>query len=179
MADDAAGEVVERSTGPHGEATATFDRTRTYRYRLSRTWDTTGPVLAFVMLNPSTADAEVLDPTVRRCVGFARRWGFGSLEVVNLFAFRATDPRDLLRSAAPVGTANDRTILAAASVADRLVVAWGTRGTHLGRATEVVGLLQAGPVRPLALGTTTHGHPRHPLYVRADTRPAPWTTAGA
>ena len=108
-----------------------------YRYRLSRTWDPTGPVVAFVMLNPSTADAEVLDPTVRRCVGFARGWGFGSLEVVNLFAFRATDPRDLLRAAAPVGAANDRAILDAASAADRVVVAWGTRGTHLGRATEV------------------------------------------
>ena len=161
--------------GPHGQATATFDPTRTYRYRLSRTWDPTGPTLAFVMLNPSTADAEVLDPTVRRCVGFARSWGFGALEVVNLFAFRATDPRDLLLAAAPVGPDNDRAIVDAASAADRVVVAWGIRGTHLGRARAVAALLRATSVRPLALAMTRDGHPRHPLYVRADTRPSRWT----
>ena len=175
MSDGAGVEVVERSTGTHGDATATFDPTRTYRYRLARTWDPTGPVVAFVMLNPSTADAEVLDPTVRRCVGFARAWEFGSLEVVNLFAFRATDPRDLLRADAPVGPANDRAILDAVSVADRVVVAWGARGTHLGRAAAVTGLLRAGPVRPLALATTKDGQPRHPLYLRADTRPSRWS----
>ena len=175
MSECAGDEVVDRSTGPHGDATATFDLTRAYRYRLSRTWDPTGPVVAFVMLNPSTADAEVLDPTVRRCVGFARDWGFGSLEVVNLFAFRATDPRDLLRAAAPVGAANDRAILDAASAADRVVVAWGARGTHLGRAAEVAGQLADSSVRTLALATTNGGQPRHPLYVRADTCPAGWT----
>jgi len=121
-------EAVDRATGPHGVATAVFDPTRTFRYRLSRTWDREGPVVAFVMLNPSTADAEVLDPTVRRCVGFARAWEFGSLEVVNLFAFRATDPRDLLLAAAPVGPDNDQAIVDAASAADRVVAAWGTRG---------------------------------------------------
>jgi len=175
MSDGAGGEVIERSTGIHGDATATFDPTRAYRYRLSRTWDPTGPVVTFVMLNPSTADAEVLDPTVRRCLGFARAWGFGSLEVVNLFAFRATDPRDLLRADAPVGPANDRAILGAVSAADRVVVAWGARGAHLGRAAAVAGLLHAGPSRPLGLGTTKGGQPRHPLYVRADTRPSRWS----
>jgi hypothetical protein len=134
-------------------------------------------VVAFVMLNPSTADAEVLDPTVRRCVGFARAWGFGGVQVVNLFAFRATDPRDLLRAAAPEGPGNDRAILDATSRADRVVVAWGTRGTHRGRASAVAGLLEAGAIRPVTLGTTRDGHPRHPLYVRGDTRPIGWTGA--
>lgn len=127
------------------------------------------------MLNPSTADAEVLDPTVRRCLGFAHDWGFGSIEVVNLFAFRATDPRDLLRAAAPVGAANDRAILDAASAADRVVVAWGAHGTHLGRGAEVAGRLADNSVQTLALATTKGGQPRHPLYVRADTRPSGWT----
>ena len=177
MSDTAGGEVVDRSTGPHGAASATFDPTRAYRYRLSRTWDPTGPVVAFVMLNPSTADAEVLDPTVRRCVGFAHAWGFGSLEVVNLFAFRATDPRDLLRAAAPVGAANDQAILDATRGADRVVVAWGVRGDHLGRADTVAGLLDSASVVPVALATTKDGHPRHPLYVRGDTDPSAWTRA--
>ena len=177
MSETAGDEVVDRSTGPHGVATATFDATRTYRYRLSRTWDPSGPTVAFVMLNPSTADADVLDPTVRRCVGFARDWGFGSLEVVNLFAFRATDPRDLLRADAPVGAANDRAVLDATAGADRVVVAWGARGTHQGRAEVVAGLLSRARVRSVALGTTRDGQPRHPLYVRADRPPAPWKPA--
>jgi hypothetical protein len=177
MSETSGDEVVDRSTGPHGVATATFDATRTYRYRLSRTWDPSGPTVAFVMLNPSTADADVLDPTVRRCVGFALAWGFGSLEVVNLFAFRATDPRDLVRADAPVGPANDRAILDATSTADRVVVAWGARGVHQGRAADVVGLLDTAPVRPLSLGTTRDGHPRHPLYVPADCRPSAWRPA--
>jgi hypothetical protein len=177
MSDTAGPEVVDRATGPHGVATAVFDPTRTFRYRLSRTWDREGPVVAFVMLNPSTADAEVLDPTVRRCVGFARAWGFGGVQVVNLFAFRATDPRDLARAAAPVGAGNDRAILDAASRADRVVVAWGTRGTHRGRASAVAGLLEAAAVRTVALGTTKGGQPRHPLYVRGDTRPVDWIGA--
>ena len=175
MPETAGDEAVDRSTGPHGVATATFDATRAFRYRLSRTWDASGPGVAFVMLNPSTADADTLDPTVRRCVGFARTWGFGSLEVVNLFAFRATDPRDLLRAAAPVGAANDRAIVDAVSAADRVVVAWGARGSHRDRAAEVAVLLEAAMVRPMALGTTRHGQPRHPLYLRADRRPEAWT----
>ncbi len=118
--------VVDRVGGPVATSTATFDPTRTYRFHLSRTWDPAGPVVAFVMLNPSTADAHRLDPTVRRCVGFAAAWGFGALEVVNLFAFRATDPTDLSRCRDPVGTGNDRVVLEVARRADRVVVAWGT-----------------------------------------------------
>ena len=173
----APGCVVDRSTGPEGAATATFDPSRTYRYRLSRAWDPAGPVVAFVMLNPSTADAASLDPTVRRCIGFARAWGFGTLEVVNLFAFRATAPADLVRAPEPVGVGNDRAIVDAVRRADRVVVAWGTRGTHLGRGGAVSALLGSCRVRPVALGTTRDGHPRHPLYVRGDTASEPWLPA--
>ena len=171
------GWVVDRSSGPHGVASATFDATRTYRYRLTRAWDPGSPVVAFVMLNPSTADADHLDPTVRRCVGFARDWGFGALEVVNLFAFRATAPADLVRAPEPVGVGNDRAIVDAVRRADRVVVAWGTRGTHLGRGVAVSALLGSCRVRPVALGTTRDGHPRHPLYVRGDTASEPWLPA--
>src|SRR4028119_2392792 len=86
---------------------AIFDPTRTYRYALWRTWDAARPPVAFVLLNPSTADARRDDPTIRRCANFARTWGFGGLEVVNLFAFRATHPTDLKCAADPVGPQND------------------------------------------------------------------------
>jgi hypothetical protein len=167
--------IVERATGPFGTAVATFDPTRTYRFRLSRIWDPDAAVVAFVMLNPSTADAHRLDPTVRRCVGFARSWGFGGLEVVNLFAYRATDPAELVGCPEPVGRGNDLVVLDAATRSDLVVVAWGTRGSHGDRAAAITALLDGRSVAMRALGKTRSGQPRHPLYVRADVRPTPWT----
>jgi hypothetical protein len=169
--------VTDEATGREGRATATFDPDRVYRYCLSRTWDPTGPRVNFLMLNPSTADALVLDPTVRRCVGFARSWGFGAVEVTNLFALRATDPRTLVAHTDPVGAGNDRAIADAARRADRVLVAWGTWGVHRGRGAEVAGLIDRLGVRPMALRLTKSGHPGHPLYVRGDAEPAPWTPA--
>lgn len=167
-------QVIDRATGPEGVASATFDRTRIYRFRLTRTWNPDERRINFLMLNPSTADAFELDPTVRRCVGFARRWGFGSLEVTNIFAFRATDPTVLVAEAEPVGAGNDQAILDAALTADRVVVAWGARGTHRGRGEEVAALLADIGVRPVALRVTKHGHPAHPLYLAGDTVPRDW-----
>ena len=165
---------TDRTTGPEGVASATFDSTRTYRYRLTRTWDPDGPRVNFLMLNPSTADAFKLDPTVRRCVGFARTWGFGSLEVTNIFAFRATDPMVLVAQPEPVGAGNDRAILDAARMADRVVAAWGVRGCHRDRDNEVAALLADIGVRPVALRVTKQGHPAHPLYIAGDTVPHEW-----
>ena len=167
-------QVTDRASGPDGTATATFDASRSYRFSLTRTWDPGGPRVNFLMLNPSTADALVLDPTVRRCVGFARTWGFGSLEVTNLFAYRATDPRVLIARDEPVGDGNDRSILEAARAADSVVVAWGARGSHRRRGDEVADLLDGLGVRPLALRETRGGHPAHPLYISGDTVPGPW-----
>jgi len=116
-----------------------------------------------VMLNPSTATQEQDDPTIRRCIGFARRWGYVRLEVVNLFAWRATRPKDLPRSWDPE---DDRAIREAVVRADRVVAAWGVHGAGP-RADEVLAML--GPCD--CLGVTKHGHPRHPLYLRADTAP--------
>jgi len=167
--------IVERATGPFGAAVATFDPSRRYRYRLSRIWAADDPVVAFVMLNPSTADAHRLDPTVRRCVGFARSWGFGGIEVVNLFAYRATDPAELLRCPEPVGAGNDRAVLAAALRADLVVAAWGAGGGHGDRGATVTARLAARGVALCAIGRTKTGQPRHPLYVRGDVRPVPWS----
>jgi len=140
---------------------AVFDRTRRYRYLLRRRW-AAGPTAVFVLLNPSTADDRRDDATIRRCIGFARRWGCGSLEVVNLFARRATRPADLMRAHDPVGPDNDRYLRAAARRSDHLIVGWGGHGTYLGRARAVEILMDG--VRPVhCLGLTRTGEPRHPL----------------
>jgi hypothetical protein len=124
------------------------------------------------MLNPSTADETHDDPTIRRCIDFSRRWGFGSLEVVNLFALRATCPRILMSASDPIGPYNDDHILAAAGRANLLIAAWGIHGDHLWRAQRVAGLLESHRVR--CLGLTSGGQPRHPLYVPATTPPIRW-----
>jgi len=126
----------------------------------------------FVMLNPSTADAEQDDPTIRRCAGFARAWGFGGMTVVNLFAFRATDPARLRRARDPVGRDNDHHIATAARGAGMVVLAWGVHGALDGRDRVVAALL--ADVRPRCLGTTRGGYPRHPLYLPAATRSRPF-----
>jgi len=138
-----------------------------YRYLLWRRWAEAASVL-FVMLNPSTADAQRDDPTIRRCIGFARAWGFGGVEVVNLFAWRATDPRELRRAADPIGPANDRAITLAAARSHAILAAWGVHGALLDRDRQVTALLAGSRVRCLA--HTGNGAPRHPLYDRATAR---------
>ncbi len=150
---------------------ATFSLCGAYRYRLGRRWDAGAGRACFVMLNPSTADAERDDPTIRRCIGFAQRWGYSSLEVVNLFAFRATNPAALRDAGDPIGADSDRFIEEAASGSDRVVCAWGADrfAQASGRATDVLAILK-GCSEARCLGVTSEGHPRHPLYVRAETR---------
>ncbi len=151
------------------ERSARFDRSGVYRYSLTRRWSGGGGAVAFVMLNPSTADALRDDPTIRRCIGFARAWGFGALEVVNLFAFRATHPSQLRAAADPVGPRNNRILRAALSRADAVVAAWGVHGSWGGRDRAVLRLLSARKDQtwpaPQCLGLTKQGHPRHPLYL--------------
>lgn len=163
------------------ETAAAISDCGTYRYALTRAWqhDYTD-TLVWLMLNPSTADGEQDDPTIRRCVGFADRWGYGRLVVVNLFAFRATDPDDLSGTDDPVGPKNDRWIEREAK--GRVVVcAWGSRSLTVGPACP--GRLEYYHQRPMlvarilrdagatmkCLGLTADSQPRHPLYVRGDT----------
>lgn len=137
-----------------------------YRYLLTRQVGPGARTATFIMLNPSTADASNDDPTIRRCIGYARQWGCGRLAVLNLFAFRATDPADLKRAEEPVGPENrawiERTLRGDA--AGPVVCAWGVHGEHLGQDLAVLGWLAQLGIRPLALGLTRDGHPRHPLY---------------
>lgn len=142
-----------------------------YRYTLSRVWDESKYCLPFCMLNPSTADAEQDDPTIRRCIGFAKREGYGGIHVVNLFAFRATKPRELDTVSDPVGPDNEiylsRAVYAAASYNIPIVCAWGSR-LPLNVSRTGYWMIAQGGARFVCLGKTLAGYPRHPLYVRAD-----------
>lgn len=148
-----------------------------YRYSLSRTWDEELRPACFIMLNPSTADADKDDPTIRRCVGFAKSWGCGGIVVVNLFAWRATDPAYLvgLRLAEASGPENERHIREAVIACKPVVAAWGARGVQFKRDEAVLNLIRsAGLPWPECLGVTKDQHPRHPLYVRADAALVPF-----
>lgn len=158
--------IHEKSPLLAGEATAVFSEDRRYRYRLTRTWGSSGTHATWIMLNPSTADAMDDDPTIRRCIGFTRSWGLDGLIVVNLFALRATNPRELAACADPVGPFNDRFIRESVHPWSVVVAAWGAHPLAVGRGAEVLrGITTAAVSR---LGVTKVGAPRHPLYVRSD-----------
>ena len=122
------------------------------------------------MLNPSTADEWTDDPTIRRCIQFARTWGFGSLAVGNLFAYRTTSPGEICASSDPVGSENDRWLRLLDEESSLTVAAWGNHGRLLGRSSAVSSKLPGLHV----LGLTVLGEPRHPLYVRSRVMLRPW-----
>lgn len=160
------------------ESTALFSPCRLYRYELRRVWDASKPPIAFIGLNPSTADEFKLDPTVTRCVDYAQRWGGGSLVMLNLFGYRATDPRAMKAHPSPVEHAggddvNLMTIIKAARCAKYVIAAWGTHGRHLNQG-ERVKRVMAGVCQLHALKVTRDGHPAHPLYLRASLEPMPY-----
>jgi hypothetical protein len=156
-----------------GTSSAVFDsKRREYRYLLTRVWDPTLPLAAFLMLNPSTAGADVDDNTVRRIAGptgFARAWGKGGVVVVNLFALCSTDPARLRTHRDPVGRYNGVFVRQAVRHADTVVAAWGAGGVLAGRGVEMARSLHASGVALKALGFTSTGQPRHPLYVPGGT----------
>jgi len=162
-----------------------------YRYTLTRQWDEKSPWCVFVMLNPSTADAEVDDPTIRRCVDFGKLWDCGGIKVVNLFAFRATDPYAIVGAADPVGPDNDRVIgeLLGTLTYRHIVVAWGATNSalpvmksrvksfwnlHFGNDGYAAGIRATRKEFVKCLGVTQSGNPRHPLYVRRSAPLVPW-----
>ena len=150
---------------------AGFSRCGRYRYWLRRSWDSSRPQCAFVGLNPSTADATSDDPTLRRCIDFAQRWGCGSLLLVNLFSLRATDPRELLGVDDPIGPRTNLWLHRAKRESQLIIAAWGNGGALQGRGDTVATLL--GDAR--CLGITATGMPRHPLYCPKTTSPVPFT----
>lgn len=169
--------MINGFLGP-GYTGATFDESRAYRYALwRRFWPgaTGDRMVAFVGLNPSTADEHADDPTIRRCIGFAKAWGFEGLVMLNLFAFRATDPRDMRKAADPIGPDNDECLRRLAGLCGKTVCAWGAHGDYRGRCHHVRALLDQQCHRAVwHLGLTKDGHPKHPLYLRADTELVRW-----
>lgn len=136
-----------------------------YRYTLWRRWNSRLVDLVVIGLNPSTADATLDDPTIRRCIGFAKRERCGGLFMLNLFALRATDPRAMRASADPVGPDNDEAIRRFTAGQHVVVAAWGAHGGHRGRDAQVRAMVP----NLKCFGVTKDGHPKHPLYLKADT----------
>ena len=153
---------------------ARYSDCEAYRYSLTRIWAAGQQRVLFVMLNPSTATEVQNDPTVERCERRARHLGYGAFQVTNIFAFRATDPRDLRAAAEPEGPENDQTLVEGATWADHIIAAWGVHGAHQNRGPAVAELLR-GTGKPLFhLGLSKEGHPRHPLYLPYAQQPIAW-----
>lgn len=155
---------------PNPESGAIFSECGWYRYQLWRMWDASRRKVLFVMLNPSTADERKDDPTVRRCIGFARRWGYGGLFVGNLFAWRATDPLDLIAASADhdiVGPVNDNHLKRMAIQSERIVLAWGNHGRMNDRGKQVSAMFPEAE----CLDVTAYMQPKHPLYLRKELMP--------
>lgn len=150
--------------------TAKLSDCRTYRYELWRTWDESKPYAMFIGLNPSTADETEDDPTIRRCINFAKTWGYGGLCMTNLFAYRATQPEDMKRASDPIGNKNDETLILLAKNAGVIVGAWGNDGMFLNRSKHVRALIPELNV----LKVNKSGEPAHPLYLKSTLTPIEW-----
>lgn len=156
---------------------AVYSDCERYRYLLTREWDAAGPRALFVMLNPSTATEVQNDPTVERCERRARALGFGAFRVTNIFAYRATDPKDMRAQPDPVGPENDAAIVESVAWAGdggRIICAWGAHGAHLGRGAAVERLLRGTGRDLFHLGLTKAGDPKHPLYIGYERQPELW-----
>jgi hypothetical protein len=140
---------------------------RNYRYALWRSWDDSKPRVMFIGLNPSTADEAQDDPTLRRCMNYAQTWGYGSVCITNLFAFRATEPNDMKNAKNPIGPDNDKWLKKLVGESSLIVAAWGNDGSFLNRSTQVRKFLP-----PLhCLKCNKSGEPAHPLYQKANLSP--------
>lgn len=159
---------------------AVFSEDMQFRYALGRMWTPedkheSSKVLAVIGLNPSTATEEVDDPTIRRCIAFAKAWGHHGLVMLNLFAYRATDPRELRRrldvGADIIGGTAQEAALEILTGGRRVLCAWGAHGALCARDHDVTQMLHRRGRDLVCLGTTLAGSPKHPLYLRADTQP--------
>jgi len=166
--------ITKRFQKDDAASVAIYSDCEAYRYALTRVWDPDGGKALFIMLNPSTATEVQNDPTVERCERRARTLGFGAFRVLNIFAFRATDPRAMRAVADPVGPENDATIRDSLPWADRVICAWGTHGAHLNRGPEVEAMLRANGIPLFHLGLSKDGHPKHPLYIGYKVQPVVW-----
>lgn len=146
---------------------AEFSECRTWRYALWRIWDESKGCVMFIGLNPSTANENDDDPTVRRCINFARDWGYGGIYMMNIFAFRATDPRVMRLAVDPIGPENDHYLYIYHEASDISIASWGNNGVYLKRGEFVANSL----AHLHCFGLTKGGHPKHPLYLKTDLKP--------
>lgn len=145
---------------------AEFSETGTFRYRLWRVWGKDeGNCVLWIMLNPSTADAQKNDPTVARCFKRSVDMGYDAMQVCNLFAFRSTDPKELYAMGDPIGPRNDEAIVRAMSGSAMIICGWGVHGDHMERGAYVRRLIRSHDRVAYCLGLTKEGQPRHPLYL--------------
>lgn len=149
--------------------TAELSKCRNYRYALWRTWDVSKPYVMFIGLNPSTADETIDDPTLNKCIRYARSWGYSGVVMANLFAFRATAPSDMKSAIDPVGPDNDKWLTSLAEDAHLVVAAWGNHGSFLERSEQVATLISEF----YCLKLNKSGQPAHPLYQAAQLLPVP------
>ena len=159
-------QVVKRRAG--------FSRCKSYRYWLFREFTEGSGHCVFIGLNPSTGDADSDDPTFRRCMGFAQRWGYRHLSVVNLFAYRTPSPAILKTSANPEGRGNRAALRKALQNADCIVAAWGSHGSYQNQACTLSRIWADHPLQ--CFGRTKNQQPVHPLYQRADAEIRPFPT---
>ncbi len=152
------------------EKKAILDQKRKYRYVLKRQWGTNEKnFVNFVLLNPSTADEKIDDPTIKACIKFAQNWKYDGMWVTNLFAFRTTQPINLKKNKRPIGNKNDSYIQKYAKKSKTIVIAWGNHGNFLNRDKQVIKLLSQ--ISDLyCLQILKNGQPKHPLYVKRQTK---------
>lgn len=141
-----------------------------YRYELCRVWNDALPSIAFILLNPSTADANIDDRTVEHCVEYAKQWGYGSVSMYNLYAYRTTYPKELKARGFPVGPQNDEILATMAATGIRIIVAWGNNAQS-DRVNKVMAII-GHPVE--CLGTNKNGSPKHPARLSYKQHPKPW-----
>ena len=140
---------------------------RKYRYLLSRVWDETKPMVTIIGLNPSTADEKEDDPTIRRCINYAKSWDYGGIYMLNLFAFRATQPSDMFKASEPIGEENDIYIKTYSKKVDKVICAWGNHGKYQNRSNHIKNSVDN--LYYLKLNQT--GEPAHPLYLKSELTP--------
>lgn len=152
------------------EKKAIISKDKIYRYKLSRTWDSTKPTILFIGLNPSIADENIDDPTITRCINFAKDWGYGTLLMANLFAFRSTYPKDIYLIDNPIGKDNDHYLLECVTQSDLIVACWGNNGTYMNREKVITELVP----NLYCLQKNKNGTPHHPLRPPRNIHPVPF-----
>lgn len=149
---------------------ANISKDKIYRYTLSRTWDSTKPTVLFIGLNPSIADENVDDPTVTRCINFAKDWGYGTLLMANLFAYRTTYPKEIYLIDDPIGKDNDYYLLECVKQSDLIIACWGNNGTYMDREKIIKELVP----NLYCLQKNKNGTPHHPLRLPRNINPIPF-----